>query len=520
MTAPFSAALEASLKQATQGGLLRLQKGAVVAPQFHCCISGTTVGVAKHPVALLAGPQVVCMNTAVTVDFSRSWSPSDTLEGQAWTVSWGDGSPDNNGNFLTPRNPALETTTKAAGYAAADIYTIQIEVEDSLGANDFDEFEIAVIDCSGFVYAHPPWVADGIMITSDAELYYTTSLSAAPPTWAAFSGGYPGTEIHDAMAELESDGREYIYAADVNGIYMHEMPPDQGVWTLLQTSESLADAAGLVGADYTCHARRLAISYVQDGWQWCSWQATNPFLGTEDYHVGVAHTRDGWQTIEHSTVVVSITYNAALVQAIEAHGVDVVQQLSGLYVYCAVEWADDIVGGSADSRLYRSADFGRTWSLVHSGTTYGPCDVGVSNEFYGQYVWFVTTDESYRSIDGGATWAQNGVDTFRAGGTVRMSGIDGEKFCVVTADELWRIQWGGVVHYTPDMPAGDPAQGLIVLDRAASTPTEVLWVGGAYLATSRIKQNDWPGLTQTNKEGVYGDPDPSNVILPELREYT
>ena len=86
-----------------------------------------------------------------------------------------------------------------------------------------------MIDCSGFVYAHPPWVADGMMITSDAEFYYTTSLSAAPPTWAAFSGGYPGTEIHDAMVEAtplkrlgepEEIAAAAVYLASPAGAYV------------------------------------------------------------------------------------------------------------------------------------------------------------------------------------------------------------------------------------------------------------------------------------------------------------
>jgi hypothetical protein len=522
MTLPFTAPFEASLKLPLQGGLLRLQEGAIVAPQFHCCISGTSVGVAKNPVAVLAGIQELCVGQPFTVDFSLSWSPSDTLAGQAYTITWGDGSPNTNGNFPNPRNPAGETETKAAGYAAVGVYTVSIEVDDSTGANDFDEFQVAVIDCSAAVYSHPIWYSTGMMMTSDDEFYYTWNLTAAFPTWTAFSGGYPGTEIHDAMTELESDGNEYIYGADVLGIFSHEMPPNVGVWTTLVSSDDMVDAAGLTSGNYTCHAMRLAISYVNDGWQWCSWQATNPVLGTEDYHVGVAHTRDGWQTIHHSSIVVTIAYDAAKTQSIEAHGVDIVQQVSGRYVYCAVKWQEDVIGANEDARLYRSADFGVTWALVDSGRTVGSCDVWVPNSGYGGTVWFGCIDQLYKSTNNGLSFGAAGALSGITG-TLRIAGpIDDTT--IVTAindDELWeKINTGAMRHMTPDMPASDPAQGFLSLTRDGSkNSTEVFWVGGAYLATSRIKINDWPAA-QNNKEGGYADHDPSNVVLPELREYS
>ena len=52
-TSPFTPQREAALKETIQSGKMAMLKQWVDNPQFFCCISGNTVGVAKHPVPIL-----------------------------------------------------------------------------------------------------------------------------------------------------------------------------------------------------------------------------------------------------------------------------------------------------------------------------------------------------------------------------------------------------------------------------------------------------------------------------------
>ena len=141
-TAVFGPVLESALKQDTQGGTLTMQRNHIIYPRFFCCVSGTTVGVDKEPVARkISSVTRVCTNTAVCIDFSKSWSPSSTIA--SWSVDWGDG---NISNGVWP-GPGV-VCHPLGGYALPGVYTVVLTVIDLLGATGTDTQEIEAIDCS------------------------------------------------------------------------------------------------------------------------------------------------------------------------------------------------------------------------------------------------------------------------------------------------------------------------------------------------------------------------------------
>ena len=140
-TAVFGPVLESALKQDTQGGTLTMQRNHIIYPRFFCCVSGTTVGVDKEPVARkISSVTRVCTNTAVCIDFSKSWSPSSTIA--SWSVDWGDG---NISNGVWP-GPGI-VCHPLGGYVLPGVYTVVLTVTDLLGVTGTDTQEIEVIDC-------------------------------------------------------------------------------------------------------------------------------------------------------------------------------------------------------------------------------------------------------------------------------------------------------------------------------------------------------------------------------------
>ena len=183
-TTPFTAARVAALKETSQSGKLAMLKQWVDNPQFFCCLSGTTVGVAKNPVVILELlDRVICVGVPFTLDFSGAWSPNDTLAGTPYTVHWGDGGT-TNGNFPNPRDAALEN--EAYTYVAAGTYTITMDIQDSLGATGVAALQIEAVVCP---YAPPlplpfPRYGGIIVGTEGQGVYYTHEIADSPPVWA------------------------------------------------------------------------------------------------------------------------------------------------------------------------------------------------------------------------------------------------------------------------------------------------------------------------------------------------
>jgi hypothetical protein len=534
-TTPFAPALEAALKQTDQSGQLAILKQWIDDPQFFCCISGNTVGVAKDPVPVLfIADRVVCIGDNVTVDFSLSWSPTDTLAGQPYTIVWGDGSPDTNGNFPNPRNPAVETATYVGGYAAVGWYTITLEVTDSLGASATTALTIYARDCTqpapGWpwtaaapVYNHPLWDPNSAIVASDTDVYYTMNFHQAFPAWNAFAGAPPAfVEIHDGMLEMETTGDEYLFIADFGGIYEHPMPPAGGVWTARVTADQMATAAGVDAATHTCMCQRLAIAIGQDGWQWCTWRASRLFPHNVPYYVGVAHTRNGWASIHHSSVVASFPFNVAYTQELYIWGIDIVQNEDGRVVFAAVGYQED-AGAIESSRLYASSDYGASWVQVDSRPDYHRWpDVWVPFAGDGIDIYWGMYDTLRKSSNGGTGWATVAAiagtslfDYFRLAGPVDLVGV-----ATWTIDnELYEYRHGPVTHITPDLPGASVINGFLVRARDGNSyASETLIAGPLAPATSYIKQNTGGG--QNNKEGGWADYYPACTPGPELREYS
>ena len=142
MTAPFSPVLEAALKENVQGGTFTLNSGPVVNPRFFCCISGTSVGVSKDPVAMaVISTTTVCAGAAITADYSQSWSPSSTIN--SWSVAWGDGQ-----TSAGAWPGAGSVAHPLGGYVLPGAYTITLTVTDLLGATGVDTVEVTVLDCT------------------------------------------------------------------------------------------------------------------------------------------------------------------------------------------------------------------------------------------------------------------------------------------------------------------------------------------------------------------------------------
>jgi len=216
MTAPFGPVLEAALKENVQGGRLSVYKGVQVHPQFFCCISGTSVGVAKDPVAVLSlSATRVCTNTALTADYSLSWSPSSTIA--SWEVDWGDG---NVSNGSWPDSGSV--THPAGGYTLDIVYTVTLTVTDLLGATGSAEVQVEVVDC---------------LEPEEIEVYGGCGASGA---WRSNNGGISwddvsrgvlaGVTIHDLKANWFTIGAENveIWAATDQGVYVSTA---ESIWT-------------------------------------------------------------------------------------------------------------------------------------------------------------------------------------------------------------------------------------------------------------------------------------------------
>ncbi|MBD3268443.1 hypothetical protein GF373_17385, partial [bacterium] len=392
-TSPFSAALEASLKETVQGGELALLKQWVDDPQFFCCISGNTVGVDKDPVPVLfISDRVVCIGDNVTVDFSLCWSPTDTLAGQAYTISWGDGSPDTVGNFPNPRNAAAETATYAGGYAAEGYYNIVLEIEDSLGASASTMLQVYARDCSQPANPLPfpmpierePWIGGG-MIAGDAagKIGWTGNWEAANPTWTEVAGGSLGYTANDIRLKMENNV-ETMYVCSDEGIHSHPMPPNAGAWTTnIKTALQMAQAAEPLETftvGYSLKCMHLEVSYEYEGYQWCLWQANDasnaPATGTHTY-VGVAHTRDNWTSIQYSKTIYELEDDFLFRNLCRGYGLAVHQHEGGQIVYAGIaSYSRSLAPPDPDdetkSMIYKSTNYGASWSKLEeiSNDTY------------------------------------------------------------------------------------------------------------------------------------------------------
>lgn len=205
-TAPFGAVLEAALKDDRQGGKLIASTGETVDPNFFCCLSGTSVGVAKDPVALMGvSPRRFCTNTAVTVTYGASWSPSSTI--LTWAVTWGDGQTSGGAWAGAPGSVAHPL----GGYVLPGTYTITLTVTDMLGAVGTQSATVEAIDCA----------AVEIDLFAGCGLSGVWGTTSAGSAWTEVGGLVEGLQIHDLKANLFTIGLATVelWAATENGLF-------------------------------------------------------------------------------------------------------------------------------------------------------------------------------------------------------------------------------------------------------------------------------------------------------------
>jgi len=207
-TIPFGGILEAMLKSDYQGGKLVAALGGTVDPVFNCCLSGSVVGVAKDPVAIMTvSARHICTLLPVTVNYSRSYSPSSTLN--SWEVDWGDG------NVSTGDWPGGGSVNHPlGGYQLPGNYKIVLTVTDLLGATGQHGASIHVTDCIPLVALMGGCGASGTWYTPDSG-----------ENWSSSGGGtLEGVLIRDIKATYASigGGTVHMWAATEQGLYRGE----------------------------------------------------------------------------------------------------------------------------------------------------------------------------------------------------------------------------------------------------------------------------------------------------------
>jgi hypothetical protein len=124
--------------------------GPPISPQFHCCVSGTSVGIAKDPVAVLELiPPVQYVGRPVKADYSRSYSATSTIE--YWEIDWGDG---NVSNGAWPGPGSVDHPM--GGYDDVGRYKVTLTVRDILGAEGRDRQWMIVVppDFTAYIGVH------------------------------------------------------------------------------------------------------------------------------------------------------------------------------------------------------------------------------------------------------------------------------------------------------------------------------------------------------------------------------
>lgn len=539
-TPPFDAALENALKDTYQSGELHLLKQWVDTPAFFCCISGNTVGVAKDPVCVLSVDRVVCTGDDVELDFSGCWSPTDSLAGTAYTIRWGEGTV-TNGNFPNPRNAANETETLVGGYEDPGFYDITIDIQDTLGATRTCRIQIYAEDCGGIEldFDREPWTGSGVLIGGRAGgPYYTNNIEDVPPlpNWVLVNDSVNWTcssdLIDDMIAELESDGNEYLYVLCSNGISRHPLPPNAGNWSMnIVTADQMATAAGVDLSDYwpaelNTRVRRLRVSGAKsstyDGWQWCLWQVNDdrgsaPRHG--DYYVGVAQTRDGWATIHRSDIVYHMAYNgAAGLQVVWGWGLAINQWELGGTIFVALHTYRD--HGDHECLLFRSVNSGAGWAQVDNlNVTYSlfeePEVFMPISDHDGDIIYWTQGEQLRGSINGGNTFST--LSNYDPGASIQtcimVGPVDHSDLVNIGADnKLWEYD-GGVMNQILPNIMGD-TEGLMCMARNGfGQTTRMFWITDQ----PNIKISEGGALTA--KEGNWIGNRCKAVMLPEVLEW-
>jgi len=397
-TPPFGAARIAALKENEQSGVLTLLKQWVDNPQFFCCISGTAVGVLKDPVCILESDRVVCTDEDVTLDFSRSWSPTDSLAGTAYTVHWGDGDT-TNGNFPDPRNPAAETETHVGGYDAVGFYDIVLDITDTLGATSSCRIQVYAEICPPPPLLGPvpgePVEGDAVVLgVCESNLPYTTNWPDTvfpEPTWndanapGGINAAYLSLMYRSALQPNQLFGVAGTKATGSHGFsgstpVIAEYTPlnplgGGGSWVTKFTADQVATELGYGGSYQKVRFTRIISGLRGDQEEW-GWAVGVLATGTQ-FHTHLRyfclHTRDAWDTIFHSEEIFDGHDEPMGSQMINQNTweMGLAQDLHTNTLYVAIGFWNTATGGGKFSNLtLYSAPGGINWSVAHQDTTW------------------------------------------------------------------------------------------------------------------------------------------------------
>jgi hypothetical protein len=389
-TPAFGPARVAALKENEQSGKLLLLKQWVDNPQFFCCISGTAVGVLKDPVCILeVDDRVYCTDEDVVLDFSRSWSPTDSLAGTAYTIHWGDGST-TNGNFPDPRNPAAEVETYVGGYDTEGFYDITMDIVDTLGATAVGRIQVYAEVCPPAPLIGPlPGEAiegDAVLVGSRGFIIpYTTTWTSSPPTWNYTSPNYSPYMSNPCTMYVSGPGANRLFGCAISYIQNEwtgsdgviaeytPLPMGTGAWTAKVTALQIATALGHAADYYGVTLSRMifGLTEAQEGWAWavgiCYYNGGGGASDRYALHFCV-HTRDAWSTIHSCAEIDTHSYGGFSIHLYSNIQVGIAQDLHTGYLFVAL--AERQVGPAYDLDLWRSQDNGASWVLADEDTTW------------------------------------------------------------------------------------------------------------------------------------------------------
>jgi len=484
MTDPFSAALIADLNGNTHSGKFRAVQGPAVSPKFFCCLSGNTVGVNKDPVPVISmSALVVCIGEAITLDYSESWSPTDTLA--TWDIDWGDGQVSNGVWPGVPPEPH-----PLGGYVVADKYTITLTMEDTIGAVNSSAVQIFAQDCADPAdepvedFPKARWANTDLLkgLAAGRDFVWSNEDIPAAGNWIKVENDQlSAAYIRDIRITRQPSGLEYLYVAREDGIYGYEVPPQEGTWVQLQTVEALMLAAGANPATYTVGREILDLAFVETkpGWGYAWWQAWESLGIAREAVWGVAFTRNGWQSISWSVAIDTIALSGGDYQAFADGQVAVVQEEGGRIAFASSGRRDDSVP-MEEARLYRTQDYGQSWSIVHQITDYPYTTQVVVPHASQGYVYWVAgrwTQGLYRSTQYGAIGSFTQLSDQE--GLMSVSPIDPRYLIFEDGVQLWEhIPGIGLRTYGPAWPAGG-ILGFIVTERNEDNTVHALMeIGG------------------------------------------
>jgi hypothetical protein len=299
----------------------------------------------------------------------------------------------------------------------------------------------------GEVPGEPPADASAVQFYTtrafDLKDYWTDDITAAPPVWNLLNHDGDKTKCTVMMSATTNRFFGYGY-----GIWEYApLPFDTGAWSQLHTEADIATEFGY-GATYNqayIFRMQFTVRPGKEGWAWAGtyiWYTDGG--GDEHVSIGVLHTRDAWTTIQSAVELFDVEEGVdmdSFISVCYENGLALDMHSNTIYVAVGkgCEGAGAVPSYDGFWRLYRSQDFGQTYSLAQEETQewatdgygvdqsdmYVDCWVPwVSNSYAGGAVFWTTTclqetnvafghefvPQIYRSLNHGLSYEDIGDD--------------------------------------------------------------------------------------------------------------